>query len=64
MSIRRGFSLVLAILWLWPAGLHAQSEALMGAYREGQTLYEAGRYEQAVPFHRKALELGERALTP
>ncbi len=44
MSIRRRFALILAILWLWPAGLYAQSEALMEAYRRGQTLYEAGRY--------------------
>ncbi len=57
MSIRRRFALVLAILWLWPASLHAQSEALMEAYRQGQTLYEAGRYEQAIPLWRKALEL-------
>ena len=47
MSIRRAFAFVLAILWLWPASLHAQSEALMEAYRQGQTIYEAGRYEQA-----------------
>ncbi len=64
MSIRRGFALVLATLWLWPASLHAQSEALMEAYRQGQTLYEAGRYEQAIPLHRKALDLGEREFGP
>ncbi len=58
------FSLVLAILWLWPASLHAQSEALMEAYRQGQTLYEAGQYEQAIPFYREALELGEREYGP
>ncbi len=58
------FSLVLAILWLWPIGLHAQSEALMEAYRQGRTLYDAGRYERAIPFYREALELGERELGP
>ncbi len=60
MFSRLALPLVLAILWLWPASLHAQSEAFMEAYRQGQALYEAGRYEQAIPFFREALELGER----
>ncbi len=64
MSIRRGFALVLATLWLWPAALHAQSEAFTEAYREGKALYEAGKYEQAIPVHRRALELGEREFGP
>ena len=64
MSIRLGFALVLATLWLWPASLHAQSEAIWEAYRRGQTLYEAGRYEQAIPFYREALELGEQEFGP
>ncbi len=54
----RVVALILTILWLWPASLHAQSEALMEAYRQGQALYEAGRYEQAIPFYREALEHG------
>ena len=41
MSIRRAFSFILAILWLWPASLHAQSEALMEAYNRGKALKEA-----------------------
>ncbi len=64
MSIRRALAFVLAALWLWPAGLHAQSEALIEAYRQGQTLYEAGRYGQAIPLWRKAFELGEREFVP
>ncbi len=64
MSIRLGFALVLVTLWLWPASLHAQSEAIWEAYRRGQTLYEAGRYEQAIPPWRKALELGEQEFGP
>ncbi|MEE8533666.1 MAG: tetratricopeptide repeat protein [Alphaproteobacteria bacterium] len=64
MFIRRALALVLTILWLWPASLHAQSEALDEAYNQGQTLYEAGRYEEAIPFWRKALELGEREFGP
>ena len=64
VSIRRTLSLVLAMLWLWPADLRAQSEALMEAFRQGGDLYEVGRYEQAVPLWRKALELGEREFGP
>ncbi len=41
MLTRRALSLVLAILWLWPASLHAQSEALMEAYRQGKALETA-----------------------
>ena len=44
MFIRRIRSIILVILWLWPASLYAQSEALMEAYNQGQALYEAGRY--------------------
>ncbi len=64
MLIRRALSLVLAILWLWPGSLYAQSESLMEAYREGRALYEAGRYEQAIPFYREALDFGEREFGP
>ena len=60
----RVVALILAILWLWPTGRQAQSEALMAAYRQGQDLFEAGRYEQAMPFYREALELGEREFGP
>ncbi len=52
-------ALVVVVLWLWPTGLHAQSDALMEANRQGNALEAAGRYEQAIPFYRKALELGE-----
>ncbi len=31
MFVRRALALVLAVAWLWPASLHAQSEALMEA---------------------------------
>ena len=29
------------MLWLWPASLHAQSEALMEAYNPGFTIHNA-----------------------
>ncbi len=64
MFIRRALSLVLAVLWLWPTGLFAQSEASMEAYLQGRNLYQAGRYEEAVPHWQKALELSEREFGP
>ncbi len=50
MSIHRRLALILAVLWLWPASLHAQSEALMKAYSQGKGVEAAGLYEQAIPF--------------
>ena len=64
MFIARMLSLVLAILWLWPGGLYAQSETYADAYQRGLTFFQARQYEQAIPFWRKALELGERKFGP
>ena len=64
MFSRLALPLVLTILWLWPASLHAQSEALTEAFQQGLSLYKAGQYEQAVPLWRKALELGEQEYGP
>ena len=64
MPIRRALALVLAIPWLWPSSLHAQSEALMEFYIRGQSFYEAGRYEQAIPLYREALEFSVREFGP
>ena len=44
MFIRRIRSIILVMLWLWPASLHAQSEALMDAYNQGKAFKQAGRY--------------------
>ena len=60
----RGVALVLVVLWLWPTGLHAQSDALMAAFREGKALEDGGQYGRAIPYYRAALELGERELGP
>ena len=57
-------ALILTILWPWPTSRHAQSEVYMEAYRQGRALYEAGRYEQAIPFYREALGLGEQEFGP
>ncbi len=58
------FLLVLIGLCVWPVGLRAQSAALMEAYQQGGALYQAGRYDEALPFWKKALELGQREFGP
>jgi hypothetical protein len=58
--VRTYLSRGIVLVSLWPANGLAQSEALVQAYRQGQALYEAGRYGEATPFWVKALELGER----
>ena len=45
---------------LWPALALAQSAALMDAYNRYKALDAQGRYSDAGPFARKALELAER----
>ncbi len=64
MFIRRALLLVLAIVWLWPSVLHAQSKALIEAYRQGKAFNDAGQYEQAIVFWRKAVELSEKEFGP
>lgn len=64
MFIRRAFALVLAILLLWPVGLYAQSKALKEADNQAIALFKAGKYEQAIPFWRKSLELSEKEFGP
>ncbi len=58
------FPLVLIGLCVWPVGLRAQSAALIEAYQQGGALYQAGRYDEALPFWKKALELGQREFGP
>ena len=64
MFTRLALSLVLTVLWLSPSNLHAQSEALMDAYKQGQTLYAEGRFEEAVPLFRTAFVLGVEEFGP
>ncbi len=49
---------------LWPTLALAQSAALMDAYNQVKALNEQGRYAEAEPFARKALELGEKEFGP
>ena len=58
------FLLVLIGLCVWPVGLRAQSAALMEAYQQGGALYQAGRYDEALPFWKKVLKLGQREFGP
>ena len=46
MYTRRVLALVLAIPWLWPAGLYAQSEAFLQAY-EGRPDYSRGKASES-----------------
>ena len=62
--VRRWMLPVFMALVLWSASVHAQSEALMKAYNQGQALYEAGRYEQAIDSFRDAVAFGEREFGP
>ena len=64
MSIGRLILPLVAALWLWPIAAQAQSEALMETYNQATALYDQGRYGEAIPFARKALELGEREFGP
>ena len=58
------FLLVLIGLCVWPVGLRAQSAALMETYQQGGALFQAGRYDEALPFWKKALKLGQREFGP
>ncbi len=49
---------------LWPGLALAQSAALMEAYNRYKTLDAQGRYGEAEPFARKALDLGEKEFGP
>ena len=64
MFIRRALALVVAILWLWPAGLYAQSETLMETFRQGKAFHESGQYEQAIVAFRNAVAISEREFGP
>ena len=62
MFIRRALALVSAVLWMWPAGLHAQSEALLEAFHQGQALYEVGQYPSTLhPDHEADLSTETRS---
>jgi tetratricopeptide (TPR) repeat protein len=56
----RWLLVALASLFLWSGTAHGQSPELMDVHRRFGELYDQGRYQEALPFAEKALELGER----
>ncbi|MBT4702856.1 MAG: CHAT domain-containing protein [Rhodospirillaceae bacterium] len=51
---------ILALMVGWPGAGAAQSDELMRAFRQYQELEKRGKHKEAVPFARRALELGEK----
>ena len=56
--------MALLCLALWPAVAHSQSAVLMDAYNQCSELYAKCRYEEALSFAKKVLELGEEEFGP
>ena len=54
----------LLCLALWPSATLGQSSALNNAYNRFTELYAQGRYEEAFPFAKQALKLGEQKFGP
>ena len=53
---------ILVTLFLWPAAVFGQSPELMDAYNQVNRLYTEGRYAEAEPLYKCALETWEKAL--
>ena len=51
-------------LWLAPGFAYGQSRELLGAFNQARTLYGQGRYEEALPFYKKAVRLGKQEFGP
>ena len=51
MFLGRVLALALLAMWLWPMGLHAQSDELIAAFTEGKAWAESGLHEEAIPFN-------------
>ena len=56
--------LSVVLLFSWPGTAAAQSDALMRAFQQCNTLQDQGRYGDAEPFCLKAMELGELEFGP
>ncbi len=67
MHVRRTI-LCLATIFFWaahdPDVASGQSSELMEAYNSFDTLYQQGRYSEAVPYAKEALRLGEEEFGP
>ena len=60
----RRLCILCILVALWPGLALAQSAALTEAFNQYKALNAQGRYAEAEPFARKALELGQRELGP
>ncbi|MHC4094405.1 MAG: tetratricopeptide repeat protein, partial [Planctomycetota bacterium] len=54
----------LLFLALWPGVARGQSLEFMDAYNQSSELYAQGRYQEALPFAKKALGLSEEEFGP
>ena len=64
MPVRSLLRVFLAVLWLWPAAASGQPAELDDANNRFMALYAQGRYQEALPFAKNALRLGEREFGP
>jgi len=62
--MKRLLFILLASAWLWPAGLHAQSDALKSAFENYQELEKQGKYREAIPYAQEVLALAEEEYGP
>ncbi len=62
MALQQMRWLIATLLFLvvWPGTTHGQSSALMDVHNRTKELYAQGRYEEALPFAEKSVELGEQ----
>ncbi|MCH8091304.1 MAG: tetratricopeptide repeat protein [Proteobacteria bacterium] len=64
MPVRSVILSVLVVLWLWPTVTYGQATELDAAYKRYGDLNSQGRYQDALPFARKALKLAEKKFGP
>ena len=51
-------------LWLAPAASYGQSRELRGAFDQTRALSSQGRYDEALPFAKETVRLGEEEFGP
>ena len=64
MTLRKPIWRSLLCLALWPAAAYAQSPELIDAINRMSELLPEGRFQEALPFAEKAVELGEEEFGP
>ncbi len=56
--------ILVALFVIWPGISGAQSDALMGQFNRFKALWQQGKYAEAIPFAKRALELSEEEFGP